>query len=331
MTASADALRRFHAAYANLDNEAAYAHLVAALQANPVLAWQAIVRTCSVPFAKVVSAVGKEAEMFARLDGLYAGFPDMICMTPNDDPAVLEKLKAQRANNIDKGLPYYLFVATGKSGSAFLGRFIPQGFGLTCTTYSAIHLQVLPSWAKAYRLGGSADVTHLLPRPSNVALLRETGLTKVVVNTRDLRQIYLSGLHHVAKYRSDFPEFERNGHFSLSLDDQALRHLPYYREYIVGWLAGWVAAAQSGLDILFTTYERFMSDRDRQVEELLDFYGADLRHFDHDAAYATHESIDYHFRKGETDEWRTAFGPQVIGELNSAIPTDWFERFNWKR
>jgi hypothetical protein len=330
MIASADALRRFNAAVAKLDYEAAYAHIIAALQANPVLAWQAIVRTCSLPFAKVVSAVAKEAEMFALLDDLYAGFPDMICMTPNDDPAVLEKLKAQRADNIDKGLPYYLFVAQAKSGSAFLGRFIPQGFGLTCTTYSAIHLQVLPSWAKAYRLGGSAYVTHLVPSPSNVSVLRETGLTKVVVNTRDPRQNYLSALHHVAKYRSDFPELEKTGHFSLSLDDQALLHLPQYREYIVGWLAGWVAAAQSGLDVLFTTYERFLSDRDRQVEELLDFYGAELRYFDRDAAYATHESIDYHFRKGETDEWRTAFGPQVIGELNSAIPAEWFERFNWK-
>ena len=35
-------------------------------------------------------------------------------------------------------------------------------------------------------------------------------------------------------------------------------------------------------------------------------------YFDRDAAYATHESIDYHFRKGETDEWRTAFGPQEL-------------------
>ena len=38
------------------------------------------------------------------------------------------------------------------------------------------------------------------------------------------------------------------------------------------------------------------------------------RHFAIGGSQSTHESIDYHFRKGEIDEWRTAFGPQVIRE-----------------
>ena len=323
------ALVRFNRAFGAMDYEFAYAHIIAALESNPVSTWRVIVGTCSAAFSKVIRAVSKKAEIAALLDRLYADFPDIIVMTPNDDPAVLDQLKAQRAGNIDKGLPYYLFVPQAKSGSTFFGNVIPQGFGLTCPTYSAIDLQVVPSWAKAYRLGGSAYVTHLVPSPSNVALLRETGLTKVVVNTRDPRQIYLSALHHVAKYRSDFPELENTGFFSLSLDDKALAQLPGYRE-ILDWLAGWVAATESGLDILFTTYERFLSDRDALVEKLLDFYGGDRRYFDRAAAAATHGSIDYHFRKGETDEWRTIFGPHVVRELNNAIPADWFERFGWR-
>ena len=177
------ALVRFNRAFGAMDYKSAYAHIIAALESNPVSTWRVIVGTCSAAFSKVIRAVSKKAEIAALLDRLYADFPDIIVMTPNDDPAVLDQLKAQRAGNIDKGLPYYLFVPQAKSGSTFFGNVIPQGFGLTCPTYSAIDLQVVPSWAKAYRLGGSAYVTHLVPSPSNVALLRETGLTKVVVNT----------------------------------------------------------------------------------------------------------------------------------------------------
>lgn len=329
MTSGAAALLRFNTAFANLDFDAAYGHVLAALESDPVLTWQAIVRTCSLPFTKVISAVNKEIETFALLDRLYCNAPDMICMTPNDDPNVLEQLKAQRSNNIDKGLPYFLFVPQAKSGSTFFGNIIPQGFSLTCTTYSAIHLQVVPSWGKAYRLGGSAYVTHLVPSPANFALLRETGLTKVVVNTRDPRQNYLSLLHHLSMYRSDFPELEKANYFSLPLSKQALLQVPVYRQYVIGWLEGWVAAERSGLQILFTTYERFISEREKQIEELLDFYGGDRRYFDEKAASSVHGSIDYHLRKGETDEWRTVFGPEIVRELNSAIPANWFERFGW--
>jgi hypothetical protein len=137
-------------------------------------------------------------------------------------------------------------------------------------------------------LGGSAYVTHLLPTPSNVALLLEADLKRVVVNTRDPRQIYLSWLHHFMKYRSDFPDLEKIGYFSWSLGDQALFNLPRYGRAVIDWLSGWVAAENSGLEILFTTYEQFMSDPERQIEGLLGFYGGDVRHFDRAAAYSTH-------------------------------------------
>ena len=331
MRSSADALLGFRTAFANADFEAAYAHVVAALETNPVAAWQGIVGTCSLAFVNVIGAVKKEAELLALLSSLHSSFPDMIFIPPpTRRPWILEKIKAQRAGNIDKGLPYFLFVPQAKSGSTFLGRFVPQGFSLTCTTYSAINLQVVPSWAKVYRLGGSAYVTHLLPTPSNVALLLEADLKRVVVNTRDPRQIYLSGLHHFLKYRSDFPDLEKIGYFSWSLRDQALFNLPGYRRTVIDWLSGWVAAENSGLEILFTTYERFMSDPDRQIEELLGFYGGDVRHFDRAAAYSTHVDVDYHFRKGEVDEWRTVFEPEVVEQLNAAIPDEWFEGLNWK-
>jgi hypothetical protein len=252
----------------------------------------------------------------------------MICLTPPADPSALERMKAHRAENIEKGLPYYLFVPQGKSGSTFLGNIVSQGFSLTCTTYSAINLTVVPSWARAYRLGGSSYVTHLLPTTSNVNVLLESGLKKVVVNTRDPRQIFLSNLHHILMYPGDFPELEKQNYFSLSLPDQVVMRLPQFQQHI-NWLSGWVAAQKSGLDILFTTYERFMSDRDRQIEEVLSFYGGDLRHFDRRAADSTHETIDYHFRKGEPEEWRSVFGPEITEQLNRAIPDGWFDRFGW--
>jgi hypothetical protein len=84
------------------------------------------------------------------------------------------------------------------------------------------------------------------------------------------------------------------------------------------------------MELLFTTYEDFLSDQEKLVDRMLEFYGGDRRHFSWDLALSSNENIDYHFRQGEKDEWKRVFEPDVVDALNDCIPTAWFQRFNWK-
>ena len=218
-----DAIHRFQAAFAELEFDAAYALIAEALESDPITTWHRIVQHHSSDFFRLVEFLDRRREMADLLEGVYARAPDMIDVPPSStDPDLPAKLKRQRLDNIEKGLPYFLMASQGKSGSISFGNIVPAGFSLTCTTYSMIHLAVIPSWARDYARGGASYNTHLLPTKTNIDALRQAGLTRIVVHTRDPRQIYLSVLHHQDRYRSAYPEKQASGSFSLSLPEQAL-------------------------------------------------------------------------------------------------------------
>jgi hypothetical protein len=328
-------LEAWRASFANLDFDAAYGRLVEALRADPVYAWHEIVRNHSGTFARMLyfrSDSARRAEMVALLEQLYLGAPEMIAIPARgSDPVAIQNTRSKRADNINKGLPYFLMATQGKSGSAAFGGLVPNGFGLTCTTYSMINVTVIPSWARDFARGGASYNTHLLPSPENIDRMVAAGLTRVIVHVRDPRQVFLSTLHHYDRYREDYPDKLKSGFYTLTLGERALLDLSYYDEEIVAWIAGWVDAEKHGLTILYTTFEQYLHDRTRTIERILEFYGADTRYFNWDQIVSSDPSIDYHFRLGQVDEWRTALGANLIDVLNARIPESWFERFGWER
>ena len=82
--------------------------------------------------------------------------------------------------------------------------------------------------------------------------------------------------------------------------------------------------------VLFTTYEQFRENKEKLFDELVSFYGADTRHIDKQAAFAHNDKIDYHLRRGETEEWRRVLSSQTVDTLNRSIPGHWFSKFGWK-
>jgi hypothetical protein len=225
-------LRKFAETYASNDFAAAYEHCVQAIQVDPVTAWHGVVNLYSNKFSILVENTAKRSHMEKMLESLYDKSPDMIAIPPpSDDPTILEKIKHKRTQNIEKGLPYYLFIPQAKSGSTSLGNIIAQGFRLTCTTYSMVSASVIPSWAREYAKGGASYITHLWPTPNNVEQLVRAGLKRAIVHTRDPRQLFLSQVHHFEIYRRDYPDLESVGFFSLSLNDRARHLIHRYREF----------------------------------------------------------------------------------------------------
>ena len=314
---------------AELDYDGAFALVLESLRLDPVTAWQEIVRNHSSRFMNSMLYAQKIPVMADVLDGLYADHPDMICMTAQHGAENLRRAKESRAANIDKGLPPLLMIAQGKSGSVSFGNIVPSGFGLTCTTYSMMTLKVIPSWARDFARGGACYVTHLRPYPySNIEALVAAGLNRAVVQTRDPRQIYLSLLHHIDCYRSDFPQKLKSNYYALPMAERAVVDMDFY-EGIIAWIGGYVEAEKRDMEILFTTFECILDDRQQVVDDIIDFYGADRALFNAEAAFRTSNSVDYHFRRGAKEEWRTAFVPAMQRALNERIPPEWFGKFGW--
>lgn len=347
-TAGSDAafacLGRFREAFRELNRDAAHEHILEALHANPTVAWHEIVRTHSAAFNSTYSSEGyfntaclqadraadeRLCELIAVLEKIY--HPEMINVPPRtSDPASIEACETNRKRAVDEGSPYFVFIPQEKSGSTSFGNIVPNGFRLPCVTYSSSIVSVIPSWAKACAKGGGAYITHLRPRREAIANLYESNLRRIVVHTRDPRQIYLSLLHHFELYQSDWPDLERSGYYSLSFSEKAQCQLAVY-DYILSWIAGWVEAAKEGrLEILFTIFEDFLLNRTKTVEKLLSFYQGDMGHFNAETAYETSDDVDYHFRRGEVDEWRREFDASLARQLTEKIPNSWFTQFAWE-
>jgi hypothetical protein len=94
--------------------------------------------------------------------------------------------------------------------------------------------------------------------------------------------------------------------------------MPFYLTRLK-WIQGWVSAA-SELNIMFSTFEEFVRDRETFIESYLEFYGAPRHHFSYEDATRVSEGIDYHYRLGLIDEWRKVFPPDLARDLNELLP-----------
>src|SRR5262249_31384850 len=144
---------------------------------------------------------------------------------------------------------------------------------------------------------------------------------------RDPRQYLLSLIHHVDRYRIDFPFISEHEMYRGPIAEQIDRLLA---QYIAGvfWIQRWIAA-ESEIEVLFSTFEDFVKDRDAFIERYLEFYGGPREHFSYENAVTEHAGTDYHFRSGQTDEWRSVFPAEQAKLLSKILPDDLKQRFGW--
>jgi hypothetical protein len=315
----------FQAAFAQQNYGDAYNAFVAALSAVPDSAFRYFMTRSSQAVTQTLEATGKSREVAARLEGLIARYPD-INLLCDDDPAGIERQRRLRDANIQRGLPSIAVVAQAKSASVSIGNIFSWGFDLPSFAYSIATLDVVESWARDFARGGACYTTHLRPLARNIARLKRAGLRKIIVHVRDPRQGILSGIHHIMRYESFLP-LRQNGFAGRTMDEQLEDVMMLYMGRIA-WLQGWLEAARE-FDILFSTFEDFVKDRDAFVARYLDYYGAPVQYFRRDLALEMREDTEYHYRAGEIDEWKRVFSPARAQQLSALLPEPIKRRFNW--
>ncbi|MBR0718871.1 sulfotransferase domain-containing protein [Bradyrhizobium liaoningense] len=191
-------------------------------------------------------------------------------------------------------------------------------------------------WLMSYRL---ATHTHLAPFRTNlIELGARFKLDRMRVHVRDPRQALISWFHFFPsvigtldpsqKLHYDVPDDYLEWPQARQLDWQISHFLPWFIDWIVGWLDA-PEQPWSGTKILYTTFEEMVADTRGFFDRILAFYDIDRAGFIYPDKRRVHG--DRNFRRGDVDEWRTTLSPEQMERASSAIPERLFDRFGWPR
>jgi sulfotransferase family protein len=256
-----------------------------------------------------------------------------------DDPEISRMLRrAKRGCN-----PPIILAALPRSGSVYLSHSLTHGLGKM--GYGGLMGGAFPHFSvctenllTAIKLRVSTH-THISPSRTN---LLEMGvrvkLDRLLVHVRDPRQAMASFFYFmpdvvqrndpVQLLHYDVPE----DYWTRSAEHQLDWQIDHWLPGLVGWIKGWVDAANEPwfkTRILYTTFERMAADSKAFFDEILAFYDIDPNLFDYPDRPTAHG--DRNFRRGEIDEWRGLLTPGQIDRASSLIPDELYERFGWPR
>jgi hypothetical protein len=144
---------------------------------------------------------------------------------------------------------------------------------------------------------------------------------------RDPRQALVSLVHHFDMYPDQIVKHRQKAAAGQTVSERAMNVVPFYANSI-HWITGWLDL-EGEIEILFSTFEDFVTDRTAFTEKYLDFYGANRAYFNWQNAFGTHVGVDEHFRSGRTDEWREVFSEQDAEYLSSLLSPRLKARFGW--
>ena len=281
------------------------------------------------PVSNLLLARGRIAEAEAVIGAL--------ALPLNPIRATPEAFVARRRAGIERGLPALLINTLPKSASESIWNRLAAGLGLAQT-----HLSIglfpdcclVPARLASAAEGGLIAKEHIPATAHNVAQLRAHGLDRMVFHVRDPRQAALSWAHFVrddVAMRLMGPIWRRTvppatvlaGDLPSLLDWCIDRYLPAEIAFMEGWRR--VAAdPDSGIEVLFMTFERFRADPDGYMAAVLDFHGIDPALFAADA-----EAEVVHLRKGETEEWRGILSRDQQRRAWDRLPPALAEAYGW--
>ncbi len=318
----------FQEAYACLDYDRAASAFQQALERDPAWAFRYFVSYASAALSTTLLACSdRKAQVVRMLDALITEHPYAHYLGGPADPIRVQRVVALREKNINAGLPSIIIVPQGKSASVSVSAIFASGFSLPSVCYSLVNLDIIDSWVADYARGGACYATHLIPSTEKVAQIKRAGINKMIVHVRDPRQALVSIVHHLDRYPDQMPGTRRRVAQGRTVSERAQHAMKSYQDSI-RWISGW-ADAEDEIEILFSTHEQFVQDRDAFIDRYLDFYGADRKYFSHKDAIGQHAGIDYHFRSGSTDEWQHVLEPAFADQISAMLPERLKAKFGW--
>lgn len=242
-------------------------------------------------------------------------------------------------------IPTVFFNTMPKSGSIFISRWLSKGLGLREMNVAVCLFPddlIIRDDMDRLSKGGWVCQQHVPAKDINVRFIANR-LKRMVVHIRDPRQAMLSWVHHLDNFhahRDSVPACRLGleavmpalpvDYFDRTLPAKIDYQIDAHLSALVDWTQGWLTAAdagQHGLEILITTFERFRQDPEETMREILAHCGIPEAKFDWSAR--PDQVANTHFRKGETNEWRSVFSDAQQHRATAMLPPVLRQRFNW--
>jgi len=250
-----------------------------------------------------------------------------------------KELSVDETSEFDKTKPSILFNAIPKSASTYCYLTLMQGLELQDNMVTTAYFpKDMIVWKRLQRFasGGQIAHHHIDASPANVYFLNQLENIKTIIHVRDPRQVIVSWAHHIVqsgeRYTpiytvAAFPEKWFFYSWEQQLDWMIDHQLPHF----VNWIIEWVEAEdRDDINVLFTTFEDFMKDREAFFEDILEFCCIDQSCF-YDPNLNPNEKAEFQFRKGDTQEWRSIFSSSQCDRINKLIPNVLYKKFGWKK
>jgi hypothetical protein len=236
-------------------------------------------------------------------------------------------------------LPPMLVTTMPKSGTYYISKLFSEGLSIESRIVSHQYFPddvIRQPELRMLSMGNCISQDHFGPSKINLTHI-DRHLDRMIVHLRDPRQALLSYVHYLDTERFRQKEEETllfiypplpDDFYQLDLASRIDWAIANWLPFLVQWVEGWVAAANRSdrPRIKFTRYEDLVTDRDKFVSDVLDF-------FEIPNELLTPPDIapdpEIHFRKGEINEWTQVFSAAQIAAANARIPAALASRFGW--
>jgi Flp pilus assembly protein TadD len=252
--------------------------------------------------------------------------------------AASEDLRRRQGDACGRGIPAILLVAMQKSASEYIRENLRRALDIP-EIYISIGTipcdKVIPSAVRQLAKGGAIARSHM--DGTNLATLVANGITRMILEVRDPRQVTISWTHMMRgltdaefRYASQMydpaaPEDFRSWPLQLQLDWAVGNYLPGQ----ISWLESWMAVLDQGpsIPVCVSTFEEFRQDKSAFFRKISDFYGIDR--FARLESSQQNAATMRNFRRGDVDEWRSVLTSKQLSSFNSRLKR-LADQFGWQ-
>jgi tetratricopeptide (TPR) repeat protein len=248
-----------------------------------------------------------------------------------------EGLRHRQNEAVRRGVPGILLVAMQKSASEYIRENLMRALEIP-EVYISIGTvprdKIIPSAVRQLAQGGVIARSHM--DGNDFAALAASGVTRMILEVRDPRQVTVSWTHMMRKmadaefryaaqmYDPEVPHDFRQWSLEQQLDWAVDHYLPGQ----VGWLESWAAVLdrESAIPVCVSTFEEFRKDEDEFFFKILNFYG--LNPINQRLPSDQSAAAMRNFRQGDVNEWRAALMPERLKPYDCRLKS-LAERFGW--
>jgi hypothetical protein len=212
--------------------------------------------------------LGEMPEIPGNSDALQGSLSDYVdlCISGYD---LISKKSLVDFSLPKTNCPSLFILSSPKSASSFLTTFFSILFNKPGVSCSFRHGPVISSWLSFCVKHQAVNHDHFFPSDINIKFMKDVGIKKIVLLTRDLKESLVSLGSHLANIENSpcatFPEFQK--YFGCQVIPVAHS---YYR-----WKTSWLSNLDS-FQILQISYADLKADFPSVSKRILDFYNVDL-------------------------------------------------------